>query len=316
MTWPLWTMRQRIVHIAASLEWPTLFILLICYAGWLFTSWLVSTGGYGYVALPVLIFFTTLHSSLQHEILHGHPSRNRLLNESLIYPALGLLFPFQRFRRLHLQHHNNARLTDPLDDPESFYLTQRQWRQLPRPARAFLIANNTFAGRLLLGPLLSVVGLIIRDIPAIRQGEDSILRAWLLHIPASLIVVGWLLLIDLPVYLYLLTVAYPAMSLLMVRTFAEHRAHQDPAARSIIIRSGPVMSLLFLNNNLHAVHHEHPTAAWYRLPGLFRNDSAGFLERNQGYTYSGYFALIRQYLLTPKEPVSHPLDAVNRETAG
>jgi len=309
-------MKQRIVHIVASLEWPTLFILLICYAGWLVTTWLVSTGGYGYIALPTLIFLTTLHSSLQHEILHGHPSRNRVFNETLIFPALGLLFPYQRFRRLHLQHHNNARLTDPLDDPESFYLTRRRWHRLPRPARAVLRANNTFIGRLVLGPMLSVVGLIIRDQAAIRRGEDGILQAWLLHLPASLMVVGWLLLIDFPVHLYLVMIAYPAMSLLMVRTFAEHRAHRDPAARSIIITSGPVMSLLFLNNNLHAVHHEHPTAAWYDLPDRFRRDAAGFQDRNQGYVFSGYWPLIRQYLLTPKEPVPHPLDATNRETAG
>ena len=58
------------------------------------------------------------HSSLQHEALHGHPTRSAALNEALVFLPLGLLFPYRRFKMLHLRHHNNSALTDPYDDPE------------------------------------------------------------------------------------------------------------------------------------------------------------------------------------------------------
>ena len=45
---------------------------------------------------------------------------------------------------------------------------------------------------------------------------------------------------------------------------------------------GP-LAFLFLNNNLHAVHHMHPTAQWYRLPALYRADRARYLACNEGY---------------------------------
>ena len=79
------------------------------------------------VAAPLV----TLHSSLQHEALHGHPTRSAALNEALVFLPLGLLFPYRRFKMLHLRHHNNAALTDPYDDPESFYYAIADWQRLP-----------------------------------------------------------------------------------------------------------------------------------------------------------------------------------------
>ena len=39
------------------------------------------------------------------------------LNEALVFPALSLAIPYQRFRDSHLAHHNDEILTDPYDDP-------------------------------------------------------------------------------------------------------------------------------------------------------------------------------------------------------
>ena len=47
------------------------------------------------IAAPLV----TLHSSLQHEALHGHPTRSAALNEALVFPPLGLLFPIAASRR-------------------------------------------------------------------------------------------------------------------------------------------------------------------------------------------------------------------------
>jgi fatty acid desaturase len=64
---------------------------------------------------------------------------------------------------------------------------------------------------------------------------------------------------------------------------------------------------LFLNNNLHVVHHMHPRTAWYRLPALYRSRKDHYLRRNGGYFYASYGQVLRQYFLTPKDPVAHPL---------
>jgi len=57
----------------------------------------------------------TLHSSLQHEIVHGHPTRWRGVNRLLAIVPLSLWLPYERYRQTHQQHHIDQRLTDPLD---------------------------------------------------------------------------------------------------------------------------------------------------------------------------------------------------------
>ncbi len=44
------------------------------------------------------------------------------MSDILVFPAIGLIFPFERFRKSHLDHHMDSNLTDPYDDPESNYL--------------------------------------------------------------------------------------------------------------------------------------------------------------------------------------------------
>jgi fatty acid desaturase len=39
-----------------------------------------------------------------------------------VFLPIGLVWPFRRFKALHLRHHADERLTDPFDDPESYYL--------------------------------------------------------------------------------------------------------------------------------------------------------------------------------------------------
>jgi fatty acid desaturase len=92
-----------------------------------------------------------------------------------------------------------------------------------------------------------------------------------------------------------------------VRTFAEHQAHESDGARSVIIEASPIFSLLFLNNNLHYVHHQNPRVPWYRLPQLYRSRREAFLEANESYSYSGYGEVLRRYLFRAKSPVAHPI---------
>ncbi len=285
-------------------EWPTCLALLACYGVW--AMCLVAYPAIGIAAFVPMALAVAFHSSLQHEILHGHPTRNPRLNEALVWLPLGLFIPYRRFRDLHLRHHNDARLTDPYDDPESFYVDAGDHTRLGPVMRGLLVLNATFAGRMLIGPALSLRGFGRTELRAALAGDGAVRNAWAHHF-AGLAVVGpliwWL---GVPLWLYALLAAYPGMSLIMVRSFIEHRAHDDPKQRSAVVETGPFFSLLFLNNNLHRVHHARPGVAWYRLPALYRAERERYLAENGGYLIRGYSEVLRRWLFRPREPVVHP----------
>jgi fatty acid desaturase len=80
----------------------------------------------------------------------------------------------------------------------------------------------------------------------------------------------------------------------------------------VIIESRGPLSLLFLNNNFHVVHHMHPNVPWYRLPALYFSNRDHYLRRNEGYLYSNYTQIIREYLFRAKDPVPHPIFPVDK----
>lgn len=287
------------------MDWPTLLLILACYSVW----WL-GVGWLSELWLPVGILATTLavtlHSSLQHEVLHGHPTDHRQLNEAFVFLPLGLLFPYGRFRDTHLAHHRDEFLTDPYDDPESNFQNPQVWAGLSPVLRGLLLFNNSLAGRMLVGPLVGAVCFIYGDLRAIRRGDRAVLRDWLLHLAGLVCLIQLLQWSSMPTWAYVLS-AYMALSILKIRTFLEHRAHDIARCRTVIIEGGRVLPFLFLNNNLHAVHHAKPGLAWYRLPALYRARKEDFLRRNDGYTYASYGEVFRRYFLRAKDPVPHPL---------
>ncbi|MEL6683026.1 MAG: fatty acid desaturase, partial [Pseudomonadota bacterium] len=101
--------------------------------------------------------------------------------------------------------------------------------------------------------------------------------------------------------------AYLVMSLLKLRTFLEHQAHERASGRSVVIEDRGPFALLFLNNNLHVVHHMHPSVPWYDLPALYRLRKDHYLRRNGGYVYRSYGEVFARYFWRRKDPVAHPL---------
>ncbi len=290
---------------ASKVEWPTFAVLIGCAVFWLAATFFYSSlGPFLFVAITAPL--VTLYASLQHEALHGHPTRSAALNEALVFLPIGLLFPYRRFKMLHLRHHNDATLTDPYDDPESFYYAIADWRKLPAFVRAVLDFNNTFFGRFTIGPLVMLVGLLGRDLQLVLAGDRQIARAWLYHSVALALVLVWVLgVCGIPAWVYIAS-AYLGLSLLNLRTFAEHQANETPGGRTVIIEASPLFGLLFLNNNLHYVHHENPRVPWYRLPALYRAHQTAFLAANESYSFKGYGEVIRRYLFRAKTPVPHP----------
>ncbi|KNG95348.1 fatty acid desaturase [Pseudaestuariivita atlantica] len=286
-----------------SANWPMLALLVTCYGLWTVATVLLPA----WAAIPVLVLVLTLHASLSHEALHGHPTRSDMLNAVLVFPALGLAVPYLRFRDTHLAHHRDAVLTDPYDDPETNYLDPAIWWHLPRIVRGVLAVNNTLAGRILIGPAIGQALFMWSDLQAIRRGDMRVLASWLLHVPAVALVVWWLMAVGtLPAWAYLLA-AYGAMGVLKVRTFLEHQAHHHVGGRTVVIEDRGLMALLFLNNNYHIVHHMHPDVPWHRLPALYFDNAARYLGRNHGYRYRNYAQIARRYLFRAKDSVPHPL---------
>ncbi|MGX5847020.1 fatty acid desaturase [Mesorhizobium sp. PL10] len=291
---------------AATIEWPTVVLAIFCYGTWLATG-LLLWPSYPTLALALLGFILALQSSIMHEVLHGHPTRSALINEAFVFLPIGLVWPFRRFKTLHLRHHADERLTDPLDDPESYYKALWHHDDLP-PAMKFLLKiNNTMAGRFFLGPWLSCIGFFIDDAKHVIAGDKAIRKGWLLHAAGLAIVLPVVQFgFGIPVWLYILGPVWLGQSLIAVRTFAEHQWSEHPEGRTVIIERSP-LSLLFLNNNLHFVHHKTPTVAWYKLPKLFADRRDEWLKMNNGYAYPNYFALIKAYAFKAKEPIVHPV---------
>jgi fatty acid desaturase len=291
---------------AARVETPTLVLIAATYGAWAGATVFASALG-PWLAIPLVAVLLAQHSSLQHEILHGHPFRDQRLNDLLGFPALGLFVPYERFRVQHLAHHYDPLLTDPYDDPESNYLDPAVWARLPRPARWLLGLNNTLLGRMVVGPLVGLGVFYAGELVAWRRGEPGIARAWRLHLLGLAPVLGWLAWVaTMPAWAYLLA-AWGGLALLRIRTFLEHRAHERAAARSVIIEDRGPLALLFLNNNYHAVHHAHPNLPWYELPSAYAARREVFLRRNGDYRYRSYGAVFARYLLRRKDPVAHPL---------
>ena len=286
-------------------EWPTLGLLAACYAVWaLAVFWLPVASPW--LAVPVAGWFIAQHSSLQHEAIHGHPFRDPRLNAALVFPALALVVPYARFRDSHLEHHRDANLTDPYDDPESNYLAERDWDALPGGLKLLLRANNTLAGRLLIGPVVGQAAWMAGDRRAAREGDRRVVEGWLWHLPAVALVLGAVAASPMPIWAYLLA-AYLGLSLLKIRTFLEHQAHERARGRTVIIEDRGPFALLFLNNNLHVVHHMHPRVPWYRLPVLYRANPGRYLGVNGGYRYRSYGEIFGRHLFRAKDQVPHPI---------
>jgi len=290
-----------------TLETPTLLLFFVVHLLWAALTVLAgrSSGWWVWALAPLGGFVVAWHGSLQHETIHGHPTRSRTLNGLLASLPIGLWMPYGVYRRLHLAHHATDTLTDPTTDPESFYITQDAWTRSGRMGRALLVANATLVGRLLLGPMLTVARFVASEIGRIRRGDFGHARAWAAQVVGLLLVIAWLSIVcRLSLVRYVVLFAYPGLALTLLRSFAEHRPGPTQRERTVVVEAGRLGSLLFLNNNLHVVHHEDPGLPWYELPARYRStrDRAAMIV-------PGYFSLARRYAFRAKDLPVHPSSA-------
>jgi fatty acid desaturase len=294
----------------AAIEMPTLLLILATYG-----AWMVLTAAYGRWPLaliaPLTAIVLTLHSSLQHEIVHGHPTRWISINRPLGMVPLSFWLPYERYRQLHRIHHVDARLTDPLDDPETYYWRSPDLERLTPVTRALLRMEQTLAGRVLIGSFWRIGMFWHTEWRALRAGEPGVRRQWLEHLAWCVPVVMWLKLVcGMPLWIYFLTMVIPSNGILLIRSFAEHRARPAALERTAIVENSWILGPLFLFNNLHALHHEAPLVPWYRYPARYRANRERLIAANGGLVYRSYFAVARRYLFRAHDVLAHPTERV------
>ena len=113
--------RGRVLSLAVGTgawEAPTLCLAAIIYGGWLAhtLAWHALPLA---VSLPLGAWLLAWHSSLQHEIIHDHPTPHRRLNTAIAWVPIGLWLPYAVYRWAHRRHHREPWITDPVEDPES-----------------------------------------------------------------------------------------------------------------------------------------------------------------------------------------------------
>jgi len=299
---------QEIESVRRRVEWPTAALAAFIYALWLSATYfwrdlpwpaLAALGG---VAVA-------WHMSLQHEIIHNHPTRSRRVNRALGSWPLALWLPYEIYRVTHLQHHNDLRLTDPLEDPESYYYTAEQWRVLGPLGRWLSRAQSTLLGRLILGPAWAMARFWGGEIAALSRGHFRHAPILVRHLIQTVLVLTWVIgVCRMPFWLYFWGFAYTGTALALVRSFAEHRADNEVERRTAIVEQSWFFGPLFLFNNLHVVHHLRAGLPWYEIPRWYRMNREAVIARNGGLVYRTYFEVARRYLFKPHDAAVHPAE--------
>jgi fatty acid desaturase len=294
----------------ADVEMPTLILILATYVGWLallfaYRHWPL------FIVAPLAAVLVTLHSSLQHEIIHGHPTRRPLVNRLLGIVPLSLWLPFMRFKRNHLVHHDDDRVTDPLDDPESYYWTPQDWGRLNPGVRAVLRVQQTLAGRVVIGSFWRMGMFLAGEARELWRGAGEARAIWLEHALWCVPVLVWVTVVcGMPLWVYAVAVVLPSNGLLLIRSFAEHRARPQLRARIAIVENSRLLGPLFLFNNLHSLHHEDPMIPWYQYNARYRLNRERLVAENEGLVYDSYLEVARRYLLRPYDALLHPTGRV------
>ena len=287
-------------------EWQTWLVILGVYG-----SWLGLVLGYRdlplWVSWPALVVVTAWFMSLQHELLHGHPTRNKAFNRLLGLAPLSAWYPYDIYRDSHLDHHRDELLTTPGVDPECNYVEASRYAGMAAARRGMAWANRTVAGRFFLGPLSAILEVWADIFTGPRQRGMASVRTWSVHLALLVALLWWMNHhAGMSPVFYLFGVAYPALGIAMLRSFFEHRPAALPAHRIVINEASLPWRLLYLNNNYHSVHHDHPSLPWYRIPAAFRADREGYLKRNGQFHLPGYGHVLWNYAFKPVDSPVHP----------
>ncbi|MBF0280409.1 MAG: fatty acid desaturase [SAR324 cluster bacterium] len=286
-----------------SLEWQTWGLILMTYTAWglLINFWSVLPF---WLILPIGACIVALHNSIQHEAIHNHPTHSKTWNSIIAGIPVNLWRPYGIYRDTHLQHHQNQNITFTREDPESYYVSPENWEKMGKFHQLFRVFFNTFPGRIIFGPAYLMLKFFWNEIKALGKSKNQYMNYWKIQILACIPVILWFWFCKVPFWQYFLLAIYPGESLSLIRSFAEHRAAEQVFHRIAIVESNLFFSLLFLNNNLHCVHHWKQDLPWYELPEYFQKNRHVILNMNDNYYFKGYAEIFKNYW---NKPWIHPL---------
>ncbi len=291
----------------AKIEWPTVFLAFVIYGGWAAITFYHSSLPAWFV-IATGAWLIAWHSSLQHEVLHGHPTPLQWVNTLLAFPPLSLWLPYHIYRASHLDHHRAELLADPSNDPESFYWTRHAWSELSRIGKTLVQLQTSLIGRLVLGPAWNAGCLVVRELEAIRSNPRDGLGGWGAHLLGCAAVLIWVVgICGMSPWFYLFGIIYPGTSLSLVRSFAEHRAARTAGEETAIVENAKIFGVLFLFNNLHVVHHRRPELPWYKIPAWYKEHRESLISSETARVYKGYLEIARRYLWKSFDDPIHPL---------
>lgn len=282
-----------------------------CVAIAIYAGWIALTLSFHqlpiWISVAIAAWLICWHGSLQHETIHGHPTKNKLINSLIGYPPLGLVYPYSIYYEMHLEHHRSGALASPFEDNESFYVSCKTWNSLAPVLQTLLEFNNTVVGRLLLGPFIGLFLFATSEMKRIARGDFSHAGAWALHAVLVSALMYWVVSVcGITFWQYVFCFALPGMSLSLLRSFYEHRPAADQKEASAIVEAGLPFQLLFLNNSFHYVHHRFPSLPWYYIRGLYERNKSTVLKENGEFVFKGYSDIIKKYALKPKDSPVFP----------
>ena len=146
------TIERLLSSPTARTEWPTWVALVAVYGAWV--AAICGSVVLGpYLTTPLLILICAWYMSIQHELVHGHPTRIRWLNKALGFAPLAIWFPYTLYAESHLRHHNDKNLTLPDIDPETHYVSGARWDTSGKVMRLLYTARKSFWGRFFFLPV-------------------------------------------------------------------------------------------------------------------------------------------------------------------
>jgi fatty acid desaturase len=164
---------------------------------------------------------------------------------------------------------------------------------------------RTTPGRFTLGVPRTVLRFWWRDLTHMR--DASVRKAWAVHLPLAVALGWWLFaVVHVNPWVYLFGFVFGGAACSVMRSFVEHCAVPE-GTRSAVVLAGPVVSLLFLNINLHHTHHAEPDVEWYRIPAIHREMGSEAIAAEGAGLYKSYFEVLRTYFFTPFCQPDHPL---------
>ena len=245
-------------------------LAILTFSAWCWVSWQAFSGG---LSLPLAFVLNTALAYVsftpQHDAVHGSiSSKYKWWNEWIGRLAgIPLFSPFYAFQRLHLAHHRHT--NDPEHDPD-FWSGKGPWYLLPlrwlsqEPYYWYMSATK------------------LKETSR-RKRKEVVLTLLLLYGGSvAMAVSGY---VSAVIWAWIVPSRLASAMLAFLFDYLPHKPHrismkESPfkATRNI---EGRGLSVMFLAQNYHLVHHTFPTVPFYRYMRIWRKHR-GWFESHGG----------------------------------